>query len=198
MTKKFFMLASASFVIACTPGYANPKPTTVAAAAAAQVDQSSNCISEKEVVVAQQAWGEGIIKIGQVYTDGGDYTGAAANHIDKFYAYDLSQVLFKPTLASIEQFRSSFDSALSYFVGGNPSFPEDKGFAIKPWTKVRWQNAGITNNACNMAVAMGNYYFTAKDDGLETKVEYTIGYIRDTQGNLRIVVHQSSVPYSPA
>lgn len=197
MIKNVFILASASFVIACTPGYAKPKLTAAAAAAAAQVDQSANCISEKEVVAAQNAWGEGIIKIGQAYTDGGDYTAAAANHIDEFYAYDLSLVLFKPTLASVEQFRTSFDSALSYFVGGNPSFPEDKGFAIKPWTKVRWQNVGITNNACNMAVAMGNYYFTAKADGSETKVEYTFGYIRDEEGKLRIVVHQSSVPYSP-
>ena len=198
MTKTFIVFAAASFAVACTPGYAKPKPSAVTAAAAAQVDQSANCISEKEVVAAQKAWGEGIIKIGQTYTDGGDYTAAAADHIDKFYAYDLSLVLFKPTLASVEQFRTSFDSALSYFVGGNPSFPEDKGFAIKPWTKVRWQNVGITNNACNMAVAMGNYYFTAKDDGSETKVEYTFGYIRDEQGQLRIVVHQSSVPYSPS
>lgn len=196
MTRNFFILASASFVVACSPGYAKPTPTIIAAAAA-QIDQSANCISEKEVVAAQKAWGEGIVKIGQVYIDGGDYTAAAADHIDEFYAYDLSLVLFKPTLASVEQFRPTFDSALSYFVGGNQSFPEDKGFAIKPWTKVRWQNVGITNNACNMAVAMGNYYFTAKADGSETKVEYTFGYIRDEQGKLRIVVHQSSVPYSP-
>lgn len=198
MTRKFLILATASFVVACAPANAKAKPKTSAITASAQVDQSTNCISEKEVVAAQKAWGEGIIKIGQTYTDGGDYTAAAADHIDDFYAYDLSLVLFKPTLASVAQFRGSFDSALSYFVGGNPSFPEDKGFAIKPWSKVRWQNVGITNNACNMAVAMGNYYFTAKADGLETKVEYTFGYIRDEQGKLRIVVHQSSVPYSPA
>ena len=101
-------------------------------------------------------------------------------------------------LAADKQFRNSFDAALSYFVGGNPSYPEDKGFAIKPWTKVRWQNVGITNNACNMAVAMGNYYFTSGADGAETKVEYTFGYIRDPQGALKIVVHQSSVPYNGA
>lgn len=195
MKKSLFVLAAASLSVACAPSYVHAQPKS-AASAAAPVDLSAACITEKEVVAAQKAWGEGIVQIGKTFTDGGDYSAAAANHIERFYAYDLSLVLFKPTLASVAQFRGSFDSALSYFVGGNASFPEDSGFAIKPWTKVRWENVGITNNACNMAVAMGNYYFTAKDTGLETKVEYTFGYIRDTQGRLRIVVHQSSVPYS--
>lgn len=186
-------------------------PLSVAASASAQEvaspigsDRSNaptkeqlRCITEQEVVEAQKAWGDGIVAIGKIYTEGGDYEKAAADHITKFYAYDQSLVLFKPTLASDEQFRPSFDGALSYFVGGNPSYPEDKGFAITPWTKVRWQNAGITNNVCNMAVAMGNYYFTpAKGDG-ETKVEYTIGYIRDRDGNLKMSVHKSTIPYSP-
>ncbi|GMN12488.1 phosphoribosyl-AMP cyclohydrolase [Altererythrobacter sp. MTPC7] len=154
------------------------------------------CITEQEVVAAQKAWGEGIVNIGKVYSAGGDYEKAAADHISEFYAYDQSLVLFKPTLASIEQFRPSFDGALSYFVGGNPSYPEDKGFAITPWTDVRWQNAGITNNICHMAVAMGNYYFTPADGGDEVKVEYTIGYIRDAEGDLRMTVHKSTIPYS--
>jgi hypothetical protein len=176
-----------------TPTGAKPpaKPTAAAAAPAPR------CITEREVVDAQKAWGEGIIAIGKTYSEGGDYTAAAASHINRFYGYDLSLVLFKPTLASLDQFRTSFDAALSYFVGGNPSFPEDKGFAIKPWTKVRWKNYGIVNNSCNMAVAMGNYWFTPADGGPETKVEYTFGYVRGEDGALKIVVHHSSVPFNP-
>jgi len=192
------VLAAATAIGACSPGYAQTRPAPKPAAAATHAEQNDRCITEQEVVAAQKAWGEGIVKIGEVYTSGGDYSAAAAAHIDKFYGYDESLVLFKPTLASVVQFRTSFDSALSYFVGGNLSYPEDKGFAIKPWSKVRWQNVGITNNACNMAVAMGNYFFTSKADGSETKVEYTFGYIRDAKGDLKIVVHQSSVPYSGA
>ncbi len=161
----------------------------------ANLSYSDQCITEQEVVEAQKAWGEGIVKIGQVYSYGGNYTKTAADHINKFYAYDLSLVLFKPTLASVDQFRASFDGALSYFVGGNPSYQEDKGFAIKPWSKVRWENAGITNNTCRMAVAMGNYYFTPKNGGDEVKVEYTIGYVKDSNQDLRMVVHKSSIPY---
>jgi len=157
---------------------------------------AGRCITEREIIEAQEAWGEGIIEIGRIYSAGRDYREAAADHISEFYAYDLSIVLFKPTLASVEQFRPTFDGALSYFVGGNPSYPEDKGFAITPWSAVRWQNAGITNNSCRMAVAMGNYWFTPTDGGEETKVEYTIGYIKDAEDNLRMVVHKSTIPYS--
>jgi len=158
---------------------------------------SDECITEREVVEAQKQWGAGIVRIGKVFTDKGDYSKEAADFIQEMYGYDLSSVLFKPTLASDDQFRSSFDAALSYFVAGNEAYPEDKGFAIKPYTKVTFDNTGIINNSCRMAVAMGNYFFTATD-GSETKVEYTFAYVKDKSGKLRIVTHQSSLPYVKA
>lgn len=158
---------------------------------------SDQCITEREVVNAQKMWGDGIVRIGAVYTDGGDYSKEAGDFIQQMYGYDLSSVLFKPTLAANDQFRSSFDAALSYFVGGNEAYAEDKGFAIKPYTNVKFDNVGIINNSCRMAVAMGNYFFTDTDGG-ETKVEYTFAYVKDNEGDLRIVAHQSSLPYNPA
>lgn len=157
---------------------------------------SPNCITESEVIAAQQEWGEGIVKIGKAFSNNEDYKKVATEHIQNLYAYDLSSVLFKPTLASVEQFRGTFDGALSYFVSGNDTYPEDNGFAIAPYTKVRWENSGIINNSCNMAIAMGNYYFT-KTDGEEVKVEFTLGYVKDAEEKLRIVVHKSALPYSP-
>ena len=79
---------------------------------------SDECITEREVVDAQKMWGDGIARIGKVFSDGGDYSKEAADFIQQMYGYDLSSVLFKPTLAANDQFRSSFDAALSYFVGG--------------------------------------------------------------------------------
>ncbi|WP_296716966.1 phosphoribosyl-AMP cyclohydrolase [Erythrobacter sp.] len=198
MTKTSLAIAAAGIALAVgTPTYAQAMTAPIGAGTNMQPTEAQlECITEKEVIARQGEWGDGIVRIGKVFRDGGDYREAAADHIDEFYAYDLSLVLFKPTLAAVEQFRSGFDGALSYFVGGNESFPEDKGFAIKPWTKVRWQNAGIMNNVCHMAVAMGNYYFTPADGGAETKVEYTIGYIRDAQGKLKMAVHSSTIPYS--
>ena len=149
-------------------------------------------VSIEEVDQAQKAWGEGIVKIAKAHRDGGDYIGLAENHIRTLYAYGQGKVLFKPTLASIEQFRSTPETALSYFVASNGACPEDKGFAIKGWTKVRFENSGVVTHQTG-ALAMGNYYFTGPD-GSETKVEYSFGYIPDENGKLRIQLHHSSVP----
>ncbi len=110
------------------------------------------------------------------------------------YAYDLGEVLFKPTLAVKQQFRPSFDGALSYFVASNNTCPEDKGFAIKGWTKVRFENEGMVIKESN-ELAMGNYFFTSPE-GEEVKVEFTFGYILDDNGALRINLHHSSMPAS--
>ena len=44
------------------------------------------------------------------------------------------------------------------------------------------------------ATCMGEYFFTGTDSSV-TKVEYTFGYKKDAEGNLKIVVHHSSLPY---
>ena len=106
-------------------------------------------------------------------------------------------VLFKPTLASEKQFRPDFEGALSYFVGGNTNYPEDHGFAIKPWSQVRWESVG-TKIIGNMAVAMGNYFFTPTEGGEDVKVEYSFSYTKNDKGELKIILHGSHLPYSPA
>ena len=151
-------------------------------------------ITIADVEDAQRSWGDGIVKISTAHSNGSDYVDIATQHVEQLYAYDLSEVLFKPTMASIDQFRPTFESALSYFVASNGVCEENSGFAIKGWTAVRFENSGIIINASN-AIAMGNYFFTDKD-GAETKVEYTFGYIRDGSSNLRIVLHHSSLPAS--
>ena len=145
-------------------------------------------ISTAEVEAAQKAWGQGIVKIGKAK----DPRKAAIQHIDEFYAFDHGQVLFKPTLASKDQFRGTKKEALSYFIGQDMS--EDKGFALAPYTNVRWENEGIITDA-DSAIAMGNYFFTTKS-GEEVKVEYSFGYVKDDEGNLKINLHHSSLPYS--
>lgn len=150
-------------------------------------------LTAEQMTEIQKAWGEGIVKIGGVYTEGGDYEAAAREHIEQFYAYGESDVLFKPTLASADQFRGTFDEALSYFVGG--SIAEDGGFAIAPYTNVRWENEGTLVDG-DVAMAMGNYYFT-KTDGAEVKVEYTFGIEKFDDGEIKIVLHHSSLPFTP-
>lgn len=149
-------------------------------------------LSEKSILEAQKKWAEGIVQIGKVKTSGGDYKAEAKKLIDSLYAYDSGKVLFKPTKAKEEQFRESYEKAHSYFVKGVVG--EDKGFAINPWKKVRFDNRDIMI-LDDVALVMGNYFFTSMDDQ-EVKVEYTFGYRLDDKGNVKIVLHHSSLPYN--
>lgn len=193
-----FILASLLFLISCQKTtQREPAESQTLNTEQNALLYSDECISELEVVKAQRLWGEGIVRIGKVFSDKGDYQTEAAEFIQDMYGYDLGSVLFKPTLASEEQFRPSFDAALSYFVGHNDAYPEDKGFAIKPYTNVKFENVGIINNNCRVAIAMGNYYFTPANGGEDVKVEYTFAYVKDNNGKIRVAAHQSSLPYSP-
>lgn len=154
-------------------------------------------ITEQEVLDAQKAWGEGIVKIGNVFLEKGDYKAAATDHLNNFYNYEEGTVLFKPTLTSEKQFRTDFQGALSYFIDGDENYPEDHGFAIKPWSNVRWENIG-TKIYGDVAIAMGNYYFTPAKEGDEVKVEYSFAYIKNKEGKLKIILHDSHLPYKPA
>ena len=171
-------------------------PVLTAASCLALAAITTSCttepISEQAVIDAQKTWGEGIVAISKVHADGGDYTARAKEHINDLYAYGETNVMFKPTMAAEDQFRETFDEALSYFIGQDGT--EDKGFAISGWTNVRWENNGIYTNDTS-AMAMGNYYFTGPD-GNETKVEYSFGYVL-VDGGLKINLHHSSLPFSP-
>ena len=182
------MLLAALFLLA-SPVYSQTSTSPSAPAMDAP-------ITMQEVESAQQAWGEGIVAIGNAFTNGEDYRAVAADHVRKFYAYGSSTILFKPTLAAEDQFRGDFDEALSYFVGTDGT--EDNGFAIAPYTNVRWENEGTIiddEGDMAMAMAMGNYFFTGTD-GNVTKVEYTFGYMKDDNGDMKIVLHHSSLPFS--
>ena len=102
--------------------------------AAMATSAAAQQISEQAVIDAQRVWGEGIVAIAKIHADGGDYTARATEHINDLYAYGETQVMFKPTLAAEDQFRETFDEALSYFIGQDGT--EDKGFAISGWTNV--------------------------------------------------------------
>ena len=151
-------------------------------------------ITKDQVIAAQEAWGNGIVRIATAHTNGGEFEQLAREHIENLYAYGSAPVLFKPTMAATAQFRSSFDQALSYFVATNDECPEDGGFAIKGWTAVRFDNVDLMING-STAMAMGNYFFT-DPNGEEVKVEYSFGYILNDAGEVKIVLHHSSMPYA--
>ena len=151
-------------------------------------------ISKEEVLNAQKEWSEGLLDIGKLYNVSADYKQVAANYLSKLYGFHLGEVLFKPTLASVLQFRLTKEAALSYFIGGDSNFDEDNGFALLGWKAVRFENIGIKIEG-NIAIAMGNYFFQ-KEDKSEVKVEYTFVYKKDDSGKLYIILHDSHFPYN--
>ncbi|MDG1709918.1 MAG: hypothetical protein P8H05_01890 [Schleiferiaceae bacterium] len=151
-------------------------------------------IIEKDVIQAQKLWGAGVVKIGSLKEQRSNCEDFTSAFLDDLYAFELGAVLFKPTKCEVEQFRPSKADALSYFIAGdNRACNEDKGFAIQPWTNVRFENSNFILED-NRAIAMGNYFFTDLDDN-EAKVEYTFGYKLVNQ-KLKIDLHHSSFPYS--
>ena len=151
-------------------------------------------ISKEQVLEAQNRWGAGVVKVGSLKDNRSECESAAGEFADNLYAFENGPVLFKPTKCAEEQFRPTKAQAASYFIAGDDrACNEDKGFAINPWTKVRFENHGFILEE-NRAIAMGNYFFTDLD-GNEVKVEYTFGY-KLIDGVLKIDLHHSSFPYT--
>ena len=149
-------------------------------------------ITEKEVLEVQEKWAVGVIDIGKKFLEKKDYSSCAEIFLDTLYAFNLGDVLFKPTLVSEIQFRLTKKAALSYFIGGDPDFTEDTGFALMNWETIRFENKRIHIEG-DIAISMGNYFM--KRYNVETKVEYSLVYKKDNQGNLRIILHDSHLPY---
>ena len=149
--------------------------------------------TEFEIIKSQELWAQNVIEIGNLFTKKEDYKTKASIFVKQFYAFEICEVLFKPTLASEKQFRYTYKDAVSYFIGGSVS--EDKGFALKPWKKINFGERKIIIFK-EIALSMGNYFFQSVDGCDAVKVEYTFGYVKDNDNNLLINLHHSSIPYT--
>lgn len=177
-------LAVAAISVAAVPAFAKTQVVNQA-------------ISEAEVLAAQQGWCAALVKISATHEKHGQPAAKAlaGEVIDAAYGYQLGTVLFKPTLTVNPQtFRTTRAGALAYFVGGDPEFPRDSGFALKGWTQCEIDNAAIFI-AGDSASTMGKVHFTDKDGKL-TSVDKTWMFVKDDAGALRIVVHHSSLEYA--
>lgn len=150
-----------------------------------------------EVNAAQQAWCDGLLSIAKTKAEGGDYKAVALAVLSNNYNYDHGSVLFNPTLTFGEQtFRLDKEGAAAYFIGGNPKYPHDDGFALKPWVGCRYTNAGGDAGVLiegDIAATMGNVYLTDASGG-ETMVDKLFVFLRGDDGKLRIIVHKSALP----
>jgi hypothetical protein len=154
-------------------------------------------ITEQQVLNSQRGWCNGLLAISKAYATGGFAAAeATANKIiDQAYGYQYGAVAFKPTLTQQPQtFRATKVGALAYFVGGNPSYPNDKGFAIKPWQTCAIRNQVIQLHG-ELAITMGNVDLT-DSSGKVTTVDKTWAFVREPDGEVRIVLHHSSLPFT--
>ena len=147
---------------------------------------------EKLVLEAQKEWADKIVSIGKAYLEKQKIQKLTEELLD-LYAFDFCEVLFKPTLAKKQQFRSSKNEFVSYFLGNNGIYKEDKGFAIKKWKSIRFENYKITVYKDSI-ISMGNYFFE-DIESTSLKVEFTFVYIR-INNELKIRLHHSSLPYN--
>ena len=154
----------------------------------------ANLITREEITALQVAWGEGLVAISTAYANDEDYGAIAQGVLDTLYGYVDGPVLFKPTIAQDVPFRFTEAAAASYFIGG--SIEEDGGFALQPWTAVRFGTDGqyIINDG-GTALWMGSVFLT-NGGGEEIRVEKSLGLYRDAAGDVRIQLHHSSVPFS--
>lgn len=165
--------------------------------AAAKQKAADHSITETQVLDAQRAWCKALVDISAANASGGQPAAKALAEkvIDSAYAYQQGAVLFKPTLTTSPQtFRTARDGALAYFVGGNPAFPTDTGFALKGWTQCEIANSAVLIHG-DTASTLGNVMFTGPD-GKITTVDKTWTFVKDSAGKLRIAVHHSSLPYT--
>ena len=153
-------------------------------------------INEHDILNALGEWGECLISISKAYEEKGlDAARTIADQtLDRLYGFDLGPVLFKPTLSGgADTFRPTKAGALSYFIGHEPKYPDDSGFGIKFWRKVKPETS-TTFIQNDVAMWMGWVSFIDKNNAV-LKVDKTFGYTRDKHGNLKIVLHHSSLPF---
>jgi hypothetical protein len=145
---------------------------------------------------ALQTWCDNVVATGTVHAEGGDVRACSEQVLTNFYDYDKSKVLFKPTLAyGTDTYRPTKKGALAYFVGGDKDFPSDKGFKLKPWVKVWYSKADYILHG-DLGIVQCNVHFIGEDDS-HIFVNKSFVFKLCDDGLVRIILHQSSLPYQP-
>ena len=169
------------------------QPLTNAYSLKTPVTVMKSGVTKAEIDHALKTWGNNLVAISKAKRAGSDFKKVAENAILNTYFYQNGPVLFKPTLASKKTFRTTYEGALSYFIGGNTQHEEDRGFALNPWESVEFEIAGMILGE-NHGIVMGNKHL--KDNsGKITIANFTMGFVKDENDQLRINLHHSSLPY---
>ena len=147
-----------------------------------------NNINPNEMKKFLTSWKDGVIAIGRAYQKADNYKDKARNFIERHYAFDTDDVLFKPTYTSDVVFRNNPEAALSYFISG--SISEDSGFAIKPWETIKVSNINFLIED-NLYAVIGVLNLKLQNSEDITKIAFTFILVKNN-GELKIKIHHSS------
>lgn len=189
-------IAAMAIMVSCQPKEADVVEKEVV------IEKPEMTLTVAEVNAAQQGWCDALVEIGRLHATGGDYRAFAEQVLTDAYDYDNGRVFFKPTLTSGTQvFRKTKTGALAYFIGGDSDYPNDNGFALNPWVECWYDNesAGAEEVMIhgNIGIAMGNVYFKDQD-GNQIHVDKTFVFRKGEDGKVRLIVHKSALPFTPA
>ena len=141
-------------------------------------------MTKAEVVAAQRAWAKCV-------------TDKDIDSLLKLYDFgDPNEpLLFKPTLADV--IRLDEKGTRSYFVGGDPNFPQDRGFLNMGWQSVEFQSAvGPILKAGGLGYKDMGHYTLVDWKGNATRADYTFAYHK-LDGRVLISLHHSSLTWTP-
>ena len=145
-------------------------------------------INQDEVEDFLKSWKDGVLEIGSAYRKDNNYKEVAKAFINKHYAFEDGNVLFKPTYTTEVVFRNNLESALSYFISGD--IPEDSGFAIKPWENINVSNVSFLIES-GLCAVHGILNLQSSDSVNQTKIAFTFILVK-TNDNIKIKIHHSS------
>jgi hypothetical protein len=188
------MTKNLALILLATAACTSSNKTSVQAPVASSKAGAEMVVQVKD---AQRSWCDALLSITAASREGRDAKALATQVLETAYDYGRGPVLFKPTLTHGEQtFRMTERGALAYFVGGDATYPNDTGFARKDWVACEPTIVETVTLSPDAALAMGNVTLT-DGSGTRVTVDKTFGYRRDEGGKLRIVLHHSSLPYTP-
>lgn len=141
-------------------------------------------MEKHEVLQAQQAWATAVV----------DQNVEALLDLYDFGTPE-EPLLFKPTLT--ETIRIDREGTQSYFIGGNPRYPDDHGFLKANWKEVIFDSAvGPILKAGGLGYKdMGHYTFVSAT-GQSTRADYTFAYHK-LNGKVLVSLHHSSLTWAP-
>lgn len=141
-------------------------------------------ITPAEVIDAQTEWARAVVE----------------QDVEALLAlYDFGSpdepLLFKPTLADV--IRTDEAGTRSYFIGGDPNYPNDRGFLMEGWTHIEFQSAaGLIRKAGGLGYKdMGHYTFIDAR-GHAIRADYSFAYHK-LNGKVLISLHHSSLTWRP-